>query len=94
MGDAAEFRHNPDYSAVPPDLSYVSVGDVRTAYEQGHSVAEQQAVRRITELEDQVQMLSRKLNASETDRAELRAKNRLQFQQSIGRVAASEVSHG
>ncbi len=94
MGSAAEFRQKPDYSAVPPDLSYVSTGDIKAAYEQGHNQAQQEAAQRIAELEDQVELLGRRLNASETDRAELRFKNRQLFEQPIGHVAVSEVSHG
>lgn len=94
MGNAAEFRQNPDYSAVPPDLAYVSVADVRAAYGQGYDEARQQTTQRVTELEDQVQTLGRKLNASEADRAELRFKNRKLLEQSIGQVASSEVAHG
>ena len=94
MVDAAAFRHNPDYSAVPPDLSYVSIGDVRAAYEQGHDEAQQQATRRISELEDQAQLLSRRLNASETDRAELRFKNRRLLEQPVGQKAVRAALHG
>lgn len=94
MVDAAAFRHNPDYSAVPPDLSYVSTGDVRAAYEQGHNQAQQEAAQRIAELEETVQLLGRKLDASQTDRSELRFKNRRLREQSVGQTAVSEALHG